>query len=95
MSKRRKPGDWVWLAPNTGFVGESNRLRAQIPTDPKWNGDEWEPCLLNCGDPDCREWPNLFTEPDPRANGKSHCLCHVSECEMFDDPQKDTLEREQ
>lgn len=30
MSKRRGAGNWVRLMPNSGFAGESNRLRAEI-----------------------------------------------------------------
>jgi RNA-binding protein YhbY len=34
MSIRRKCGDWVWLGPNTGFVGESDRTaRAALTTE--------------------------------------------------------------
>lgn len=80
MSKKRNPGDWVWLAPNAGFVGESNRLRAQIV------GDDWEPCYI-CDDKSCREWATLHTEPDPENDGKQYALCHVSECQMFDEQQ--------
>ena len=83
MSTRRKVGDWVWLAPNSGFCGESNRLRVQICDDPP---DE---CILGCGDRDCREWPTVVTEPDPEAAGRRHYLYHVSECEMFDEPQNE------
>jgi len=79
MSKRRKIGDWVWLSKNAGFVGESNRLKAEI----KPEGD-FSPCFL-CDDEDCREWVTLWTEPD--EDGKIHMLCHVSECHMFDNPQ--------
>ena len=79
MSKRRKVGDWVQLLPNVGFVGESNRLLAQIQPE-----DNPPPCFLECGDPDCREWTNLRTEPDPQNDGKQWPLCHISECEMLD-----------
>lgn len=84
MSKRRQAGDWVWLKANSGFVGESNRLKAEIQPE---KDSEWAPCLFDCGDEDCREWANLWTEPDPKANGKRHSLCHVAECEMFDQRQ--------
>ena len=84
MSKRRNPGDWVWLAPNSGFVGESDRLKAEI--QPEEEAD-WSPCMSGCDDPNCREWANLWTEPDPEREGKRHTLCHVSECQMFDEPR--------
>ena len=81
MSKRGKSGEWVWLKPLSGFVGESNRLKAEIQpeVDPP-------PCMFDCGDPDCREWQDLWTEPDPKT-GKRYSLCHVSECEMHSEKQ--------
>lgn len=79
MSKRRSPGDWVRLGPNSGFVGDSDRLRAEIQDD---GFEGW--CLLECADSDCREWVTLLTEPDPQAGGQRHMLCHVSECQMHD-----------
>ncbi len=85
MSMRRNAGDWVWLAPNSGFIGESNRLRAQIQPE-----EDYEPCFL-CEDPDCREWSTLWTEPDPKT-GKRYTLCHVSECQMFDESQSRVAE---
>ena len=81
MSTRRKPGDWVHLSCNAGFVGESNRLKAEIQPE-----ENPAPCFM-CHDPDCIEWATLWTEPDPQ-NGKRYTLCHVSECQMFDEPQK-------
>jgi hypothetical protein len=84
MSIRRKAGDWVWLAPNSGFVSVSNRLKAQIQPESDFDP---APCFL-CEDQKCREWLTLFTEPDPSCNNKRHMLCHVSECQMFDEPQK-------
>lgn len=84
MSERRQAGEWVWLAPYAGFTGEANRLKAEIqPEEDK----DWSPCSL-CEDPDCREWNNLWTEPDPKAGGKRHGLCHVAECQMFDEKQE-------
>lgn len=80
MSKRRQVGDWVWLSPNSGFIGESNRLRAEIrPGDPA-------PCFI-CDDKECKEWSDLWTEPDPLNDNKRHLLCHVSECQMSDTKQ--------
>jgi hypothetical protein len=82
MSKRRNAGDWVWLKAGSGFCGESNRLKAEIQPE-----ENWDPCMLGCDDEDCREWPNVWTEPDPDNNNKRYNMCHVSECEMFDEPQ--------
>lgn len=70
----------VWLSPGAGFVGESNRLRVTIMPE-----ECPPPCILDCGDPECREWTDVETEPD--ADGEQYILCHVSECQMFDEPQ--------
>ena len=78
MSKR-KVGDWVWLKPNAGFVGDSHLAIAQIQDDGN------APCPL-CDDENCVEWSTLHTECD--ADGQRSMLCHVSECEMFDEPQE-------
>ena len=90
MSTRRKLGDWVWLRPGAGFVGESWRLKAEIVQGgaaPPGRGDgaQLPPCFL-CDDADCREWYTLLTEPDPQT-GARYGLPHVSECEMFDAQQ--------
>jgi len=79
MSKRHKSGDWVWLVPNSGFVGESNRLKAEIQPE-----DDPPPCFLECGDDKCAEWSTLWTEED--GDKGRHTLCHVSECQMLDEP---------
>jgi hypothetical protein len=86
MSNRRTAGDWVRLRSHTGFVGDSDRLRAEI--QPEADGETPPPCLL-CWDPNCREWTNLLTEPDPQDANRRHLLCHVSECQMLDSPQTD------
>ncbi len=94
MSKRRHVGDWVWLAANSGFVGESDRLKAQIQPESPESPDDPPPCF-ECEDSECREWTTLWTEPDPKHDGRQHMLCHVSECRMFDDKQHDEPERNQ
>jgi len=83
MSKRRSAGEWVWLQKYSGFVVESNRLKAEIQPE---EDNDWMPCSF-CDDPECREWSNLWTEPDPQCDGKRHLLCHVSECQMHDEKQ--------
>ena len=79
MSRRRAVGEWVRLGQGVGFVGDSDRLRAEIQSDGQ---SPW--CLLNCGDDECWGWARLLTEPDPEAGGERHMLCHVSECQMSD-----------
>ncbi len=78
MSKRRKTGDWVWLMPNSGFVGESNRLKAEIQPE-----EDPPPCF-ECDDDECAEWSTLWTAED--GDKGRHMLCHVSECRMLDEP---------
>lgn len=82
MSKRRNAGDWVWLMPNSGFVGESNRLKVELQPDTE------DLAFCSCGDHDCQEW-DCWTEPDPQNDGKRHLLCHVSECRMLDERWSD------
>ena len=56
------------------------------------------PCLLDCGDPDCREWTDLFTrQGDSRKEAIQNLIAreysgiryHVSECHMYDRPQNE------
>ena len=79
--KRRTAGEWVRLKPYSGFVVDSDRLRAEIQPDEE--GFEMG-CMLSCDDDGCREWATLLTEPDPECGGERHMLCHVSECQMLD-----------
>lgn len=75
MSRRRSPGDVVQRAPGSGFVGSPEPSKVRICDDPP------DPCLLGCGDPACREWPNLEVVEGPF---KGNYLYHVSECQMSD-----------
>ena len=78
MSKRRKVGDRVWVAPLAGF-GASRGEWATIDDWPSNRGEQF-PCVRDCGDLDCTEWNDLVTN-----DGRS--FYHVSECEMYDEPQ--------
>lgn len=86
MSIRRKPGDWVWPSPGSGYIKNSNRLRVEIQPE---DDDVFDYCCLDCGDPDCRCWANCLTDPDPEREGYRHTLTHVSECQMFNERQPD------
>lgn len=81
MSKRRVVGDWVWLKPNSGFIGRSNLYRAEIQPE-----DDPAPCF-ECTDPLCQEWSTLQSEP---IDGKRYMLCHVPECRMLDEPYQES-----
>lgn len=100
MSKRRKHGDEVWLSPNSGFTGESAKFKVRIIADERYNPTYFEPklgentsisgCVLECGDEWCGEWPNVEivdVTDESRRHLVGHHLCHVSECEMHDEPQ--------
>lgn len=87
MSKRRNAGDWIWLMPNSGFVGESHRLKAEIQPE-----DDPSPCMFDCDDDKCAEWSTLLTEED--GDRGRHTLCHVSECQMLDEPFRDEMTQE-
>lgn len=70
------------MLPHSGFVGDSDRLRARIlPEETKYGPEYAGYC---CDDEDCREWVTLETEPDPANNGARYLLCHVPECRMSD-----------
>ena len=83
VSTRRKPGEIVWKRANAGFTGVAGR--AVIAPD-----SEHVKCVLDCGDPDCREWLDLWPiAADGYPIGT--VWYHVSECEMDDDPDKGRL----
>lgn len=87
MSKRRKPGEIVKRAPNSGFIIGGNPKFLQVPYDP----DEESFCLM-CPPKDranCREYANLRVIGGP-YHGKE--LYHVSECQMEDADPKEVEE---
>ena len=83
MSTRRSVGDMVRKSAGAGFVME-----------PCWGviqDDGWDYCMLDCGDPQCREWDTMFIfgrsleVATGRVAGGEKAVgmaCHVSECEM-------------
>ena len=97
MSKRREPGEVVRRRPGSGFVGDAEPSLVKVPegkayefgwkrnkANTGWEtneGGEADYCILGCGDDDCREWANVEIASGPH---KGECLCHISECEMFD-----------
>lgn len=86
MSKRRTAGDVVIKSPNAGFVGEPLKVRICPETyDPPYPPDYFEPCFMDCGDDECREWVNLEVL-DVNGNADGYCY-HVSECQMEDVPE--------
>jgi len=102
LENEKKPrfgkGQWVRVEPGQGFVGESDRLRAEIVDDPEelieQFGFLWCMNHPGCG---CAsegfEHPNLMTEPDPQNGGKRHLLCHVCENKMTPcDPPESNLD---
>lgn len=80
MSKRRNVGDWVQLPAFAGFLQDTGPQKAEIIgaiqfDHPGPHYTEW--CVLDCGDPNCREWHNLRRED-------GEWLYHVYECQMTD-----------
>ena len=96
MSKRRHDSEIVYLEiPNLRMDRfavilpepewyEENRTRATVASNP---------CVMECGDEDCREWINLMMLPGSNRKdavrnlvaGRSTGLkYHVSECQMDD-----------
>lgn len=69
MSKRRGAGDIVYKKPGAGFCGEGLVIRVD-------GEEDW--CMLDCGDPDCKEWSDCIVVKD------GSYVYHVSECEMED-----------
>jgi len=78
MSIRRKPGEIVRRRPGSGFISEAEPAFIQVPEDEAYTL-EADPCMLNCGDPECREWANLQIVDGEHAG---QTLFHISECEM-------------
>ena len=79
MSTRRNPGEIVRRNPGSGFVGSPQPELVRVP-----DGDDYmnaDPCVSGCGDPQCREWPNMEIVEGPHAGAYMY---HISECEMFD-----------
>lgn len=78
LGKRRKTGDVVFKRAGAGFSGLAGRGVIAVGSEP-------DLCILGCGDPECQEWPDVWAlGEDGQPNGEN--WCHVSECEMQDDP---------
>lgn len=59
----------MWKRENAGFVGQPMNVELEGPPDI---------CILDCGDPDCQEWPNA------RIVDQDIYVYHLSECEIED-----------
>ena len=81
-TKARKPGDLVWLASHSGFVGDSWKWRVRVL--PEYDGYDPLPCML-CDDEECVEHYEVEVADGPYAGMR---LPHVSDCQMFDEQQK-------
>ncbi len=78
MSVRRKPGEIVKRQPGSGFLNSAKPEFIKI-----LDTDDYDPCMMGCGDPDCREWPNVEVLDENRV-GTGDFLYHISECQMGD-----------
>lgn len=88
----RRAGDEVYLAPGSGFCGESHLFKVLLPPDLDGLDENGRPdryCPLGCGNENCREWGDveIVAAPVGRDEAIGGYFCHVSECEMFDKPQ--------
>ena len=107
MSQRGQHSQLVWTDSRAGFGGRASfavihpepmyRLPSDHPLSARTIVDQ-TPCLLDCGDPDCREWTDLFTlHGDSRKEAIQNLIAreysgiryHVSECHMYDRPQNE------
>ena len=80
MSKRRKIGDVVYVRAGAGFGAHDASIQWAVADTPENTDDDLFPCVLDCGDDVCVEWPTLW---QARPIGRA-VKFHVSECEMFD-----------
>lgn len=95
MSKRRSPGEIVVRCSGSGFLFAAEPRLVRVPERPQYDDaggpgslGEAAPCILDCGDPDCREWANLQIVG---GEHDGHFLYHISECEMSDPESSDLL----
>jgi hypothetical protein len=84
-------GQTAFLAPGSGFCVECHLFKVRLPPDLPGLDGHGRPthvCLLNCGNPDCREWPDVLIVDAPMGHEATngHHLAYVSECEMFEAP---------
>lgn len=82
MSTRRKIGDIVRV---DGYQHNDTPYVAQIVAHGR--GTEPDDCILDCGDPACKEWPVVHEiGADGKPNGERDF--HVPECHMLDHDDK-------
>lgn len=78
MSTRRKIGDIVCV---DGYQHNDQPYIGQIVVH--GGGAEPDDCILDCGDPECKEWPVVIEiGADGHPNGERDF--HVPECHMSD-----------
>lgn len=78
MSKRRKDWEIVRRHANSGFlIGDDPSLVKLHPEEELYITY----CMLDCGDPNCREWANCEVV---EGSWKGDFLYHISECQMSD-----------
>ena len=79
---KRKIGDRVWVQKYAGF--QISGKWGVIP-DTEGNRESMDDpvfcrCMLDCGDDSCHEWCDVLFDDGSYAY-------HVSECQMFNEPQ--------
>lgn len=77
MSKRRKIGDIVWVEYQNNDVPYIGQIAMS------GSGPDPEDCILECGDPECKEWRVVHEIGlDGKPNGERQF--HIPECHMTD-----------
>ena len=89
MSKRRQLGEKLLKKAGAGFTGLE--LKVQIPDNHTWKTifnspvtDNISSCMMDCGDPECREFANLMVLDKKGKPIKDDWVYHVSECQLED-----------
>jgi hypothetical protein len=79
MSERRNPGDLVRRKPGSCFIGASEPALVRLTDASDGDLHDIDACMMDCGDPDCREWANAQVVGGPYAGG---WVFHLAECQM-------------
>lgn len=112
MSKRRNHSEVVFIRAGAGFgpgnafgqiqpepeyrVNRTSLYNGRQPATERFIAEN-DPCPLDCGDPNCREWNDVRLLPGASRAEAIQALVkgdyagyanHVSECEMTDDFQQ-------
>ena len=79
MSERYEPNQIVRRLPGSCFIGsgEPELVRLTGPEDGDMHDIDF--CMMDCGDPECREWANAQVVSGEFAG---QWVFHLSECQL-------------